>query len=475
MSQNLTTTINSMSGGADSIQGIGMDYLFALSDAFQTGDQITLTFTDSLTGLQTQIGSGYVTGVQLQYLLTLNNKIYGITDDTLHFCAIGDATKWNDPTAAGNGFVQMSNNFGIKSDLKALAPYQGKLAIVGRQQVQIWNVDADPANNQQSQVLPNIGTVAKLSVQPVGDMDLYMLADNGVRSVRVRDASNNAIIADIGTPIDAIVQPLLASLTDEQKAAACGIVEPSSNRYWVYLPKSDGSTGYIYVFSYFSSSQIAAWGTYLPTYQVAVTAPAANYTDSVVTYTGLTIGKRYAWLPGANEVSINYGSGTLTKEGAFTATQTTAIVTGTAATATFTGALSVTTEFIPTQFFVYNGQVYARSGDNIFQFGGSDNATYDNCGMEWTTPYIDSGTPATRKTFTNIDAAFQGTWQVSGAFDYDVNSYRLIYQNTLSSFMGASIGWGVSGTHYSFKGVEAGSGYALFSSIMCHQQGGQEK
>jgi hypothetical protein len=471
----LTTTINPLTGGADTLAGIGMDYLFTLAGAFQTGDQVTISFTDSLTGVQTQVGAGFATGVQLQYLLTLDSKLYGITKDTLYFCAAGDANTWNNPSAAGNGYVQLSNNYDFAEDLKALAPYQGKLAIVGRRQVQIWSVDADPSNNKQVQVLPNIGTVAKRSVQPVGDMDLYMLADNGVRSVRVRDASNNAIIADIGTPIDDLLQPLLATLTDDQKAAACGVVEPSSNRYWLYLPKSDGSAGSIYVFSYFSSASIAAWGTYSPTYQEAVSAPAGNYTASVVTYTGLTKGQRYAWKPGANEVSITNGAQVLKGEGAFTATTTTAVVAGSGAAVSFTGALSVTTSFVPTQFFVYKGQVYARAGDNVFQFGGSDNATYDNCGVTFVTPYIDSGEPATRKQFTGIDAAFQGSWQISGAFDFTVNSYRLIYQNTQPTFMGAGVPWQATGTHYSFQGVEVSSGYARFASVMCHQQRSVEK
>ena len=131
--------------------------------------------------------------------------------------------------------------------------------------------------------------------------------------------------------------------------------------------------------------------------------------------------------------------------------------------------------FIPEKFVVYNGQVYARAGDNIFQLGGTNNATYDNCGVEFVTPYIDSGSPATIKTFEGIDAALQGTWSIYGAFNYDVNAYKKLYQNTLSTFIGASIDWGVSGTHYSFKGVETGNNYAVFSSIMCRQGSGHER
>jgi hypothetical protein len=470
------TTV-SPTGGTNAFGGSGMNYEFTLAPV-TAGSEVTLTLTDQLTGPQTQVGAGNVTGTDPSFIFTFNQKVYTLAGSTAYFCALDEPTLWNDPNGAGNGFITMSNYYSTNEPLAAIAPYQGRLLFCFRRLVQIWYVDPDPANNALTQTLPNIGTVAPLSVQPVGDMDVYMLADNGVRSVRVRDASNNALIADVGTPIDAILQPLLAALTDAQKAAACGIVEPSSNRYWLYLPQPDGNAGKIYVFSYFPSSQIAAWGSYSPTYQVAVPAPAATYPATgpfTVTYTGLTVGQRYAWLPGANEVTLTCGTQILKGEGAFVATVTAATVTGNAASAAYSGALSATTTFVPTKFVVYNGQVWARAGALLFQFGGPNNQAYDNCGVTFITPYIDGGEPATRKNFESIDAGFQGTWQIFGSQDYVSQGYKLLYNNTASSFQYGAIGWGSTGTHYSFQGVEAGSGYALFSSIINHAKPANEK
>lgn len=471
----LLTTIAAMNGGVNAVAGVPANTTVTLGGTFNPGDKLSLNFTDLLTAITTLVGVGNVSGVQFNSVFTFNNKVYGTAGATFYYCAIDDPTTWNDPNASGNGFDTTSNIYATNEDLAALASYQGKMLAVSRRNVQVWIVDPDPANYDAVQVLPNIGTVAGLSVVGIGDQDVYMLADNGVRSVRVRDSSNNAIIADVGTPIDAILQPLLSRLTDAQKATACGIAEPSSNRYWVYVPQPDGSAGSIYVFSYFSSSQIAAWGTYSPTYQVAVASPAANYTASVVTYTGLTIGKRYAWLPGAHETSITNGAQVLKKEGAFTATAPTATVAGSGAAVTFTGALSLTTPFVPQKFFVDSGQVWCRAGDLLLSFGGSSGQGYDNCGVTWTTPFIDGGTPATRKQFESIDSAFQGNWQVSACADYTATAYKLIYDNTASSFLYEAIGWQASGTHYSVKGVEAGSGYALFSSASVHQKVANEK
>ena len=47
-----------------------------------------------------------------------------------------------------------------------------------------------------------------------------------------------------------------------------------SGRYWCFVPASGSGEGTIYVLSYFPSSEIAAWSTYRPTYNVAGTQTA---------------------------------------------------------------------------------------------------------------------------------------------------------------------------------------------------------
>lgn len=466
-------TVVSPSGGSNAFTGTGQKYHFTLSE-FGASASLTLTLTDNLTGLQTQIGAGDVTGIEPTFVFAFNNKVYALAA-AAHFSALGAAAVWNDPNGAGNGFIPMKNYSGAPDILKAAAPYQGNLAFVFRRMVQIWVVDPDPANYLKKQELPNIGTVAKESVKAVGDMDIYLLADNGVRSVRVRDASDNAVIADVGTPIDAILQPLLAALTDAQKGAACGVIDPGSNRYWIYIPNADASAGSIYVFSYFPGSQIAAWGAYSPTYQVAVRAPAANYTASVVTYTGLTVGERYAWKPGAHEVSITCGTTVLTREGAFTATATTATVAGSAATASFTGALSITTDFVPTKLVAMGGQVFVRGGNHLFRYGGSTNTLYDNCGVVAVTPYLDCGAPAAQKTFKGLDAALEGRWELDVSTDYASEAFKAIYRHNQSSFQRGTIPIQRRATHLALKLIEESDAYARLSRAIVHFETNQSK
>lgn len=475
----LNTTAVTLAGGVDASAGQGATYKFTVGGVYHAGDQITLDLTGIETGLLTQLGAGNVTDELPTLAFTFGQKVYAVAGQTIFYSAIKQPTVFNDPNAAGNSFITLSDYFASAENVIAMAPYQGKVAAVSRRLTQIVQTDPDPDNYEVTQTLPNIGTFAAASVRGIGDMDVYMLADNGFRSVRVRDASNNALIADVGTPVDALVQPLLASLTETQKAAACAEVDPAANRYWCYVPQPDGSAGSIYVFSYFPSSQIAAWATYAPTYQAAINAPAANYVAGVVTYTGLTIGARYAWLPGAHEVSITNGTQVLAKEGAFVATSATATVAGSGAAVTFTGALSLTTSFIPTKFLVFKGQVWARgkvgATDVLVQYGGPTNLEYENCGVTGVLPYIDGGSPGTQKQFRGIDCAFQGTWQVSGSTDYNVGKYRVLYDNNKPSFLYLGIPWSATGTHYSLKLVESGSGPAVFSSALVHHKLANEK
>lgn len=391
----VNTTASPFGGGTAASSGTGEDWKVTGAGTFVKGDKVTLLLTDAQTGILTQVGAGNITGLTSTFCFTYNNKVYMLAGDTTYFSAIGEPTIFNDPNAAGNGFITMSDWFSSPEPLTAIAPFQGKLLFTSRRTTQIWSVDPDPANYAQSQVLTNIGTIAPLTVQAVGDMDVYMAADNGFRSVQVRVATNNASVADVGVPVDLLVQPLLASLTDAQKATMCGIVEPSSNRYWCYIPNADGSVGYIWVFSRFGD-EIAAWSNYIPSYN-------------------------------------NSG------------TQTT---------------------FVPFKFVVYQGQVWVLdNAGNIYQYGGSNNTTYDNCGVTAITPFFDGGRPTTNKTFQAIDAGFQGTWTISLSPDYILQKYKQVYTNTLPTFKydRFTIASGAT-THYSLKMVESGSGYARFSS-----------
>lgn len=256
----INTTCVPMTGGVAAVAAVGEDYQFTFGGAWATGDKWTVSLTDGSSGVVRQVGAGEVSGVVPNFAFTYANKVYVLSASTVYFSAVGNATIWNDPNATGDSFVTMSNWWAAPENLSAIAPYQGRLAFFSRRSCQIWIIAANPASWQLVQLLANIGTLAPASVQALGDLDVLFLSDTGIRSLRVRDSSLNAYVNDIGSPVDDFVQTNLSGGTPTSNSTACSVVEPSSNRYWLYL------NGVIYVLSYFPSSKIIAWSTYSPTY-----------------------------------------------------------------------------------------------------------------------------------------------------------------------------------------------------------------
>lgn len=293
----LITTVTPMTVGTNQAEGDGETWSVVFDGTWRDCDrpQVVITQQD---GTQFVIGLGATNSFEPTFLLTFRDKVYAACDTFLAFSAIGEPSQFQDRVvvgaedadAPGNGYIVPGNNYGSPETIQCMQIYQGKMAIFCRNSVQIWSMQSDPANNAQEQVLENIGTVAPLSAQPIGTMDVMFLSETGLRSLRVRDSSNNAIVVDVGTPVDTVVQALLAELTDAEKATACGITEPSANRYWCYIPAPDGGEGKILVFSYFPTTNIAAWSVYRPTYLVGET-----HTPFVPRKFMVKDGRVYAW------------------------------------------------------------------------------------------------------------------------------------------------------------------------------------
>ncbi len=479
---NIATTAAALIGGVTAVAGVGKKYRVEYGGTWATDDQLQLNLTATLTANTVAAGFGTVTGLQPTFAFTFDDKLNLLAGSGWYFSGTDQPTQFNDANALGTGFVEIGTTFGSADDLVAMAPYQGGVAVISRRFTQTWSVDPQPENYQRKQTLLNIGTVAKLSVQPVGDMDVYMLADNGVRSLRVRDASNNAIIADIGTPIDEIIQSVLDGLTESQRAAACAVVEPSSNRYWLYLPGN-----YIYVFSYFTSSGVAAWSRYFASVKRAPVSttwtglPASNW---FIRYTGLTVGKRYRFVRGNVELSAtcrvvdeSFSGVFLTdSDGTFVATQTSVYVFVTQTDQPEAATCVLLELFEPEKFVVLNGRVYGRAGDKIYLYGGLNNTTYDQCCPQWDIPFLNAKSPATRKLFNGLDVICEGTWRVAlGTNVADAAAVTTIYNNAGPSLMRGKSLAAKQGTHFKLRGIEMSAGYARFSSAILHYEGGDGK
>jgi len=204
-----------------------------------------------------------IAGKTAKALLTVKSKVYAAADSLLNFSAIREPTHWSDSGAiVGSGFINMSNESAGSETLIALARYQGYLAVFARRSVQIWYLDSDPLQNAQRQVLLNIGTFAPKAPINFGDIDVIFLSDTGIRSLKVRDASNQAGVSDLGTPIDPEVIEYMRGLSEATKAASCAVMEPVDGRYLCAIGDR------VYAFSYFPASKISSWSRYDPGFQI---------------------------------------------------------------------------------------------------------------------------------------------------------------------------------------------------------------
>lgn len=259
----LITTVTPMTTGLDEVTGSGEEWSVVFAGTWRECDRVTLVLND---GVNTYtLGAGDTTGIDPTFLYTFNDKLYALSGSAFYFSAIGDPAVFNDPSANGNGYFDVPNYFSAPEDLVAMAHYQGNLAFLSRTTTHIWNINANPTEMSQRQLLENLGTFAPQSVQALGDLDVIFLYDSGVRSLRVRDSSNNAQVVDVGSPIDSLIIEKLLSATQAEREAACSCIDPVANRYWLFLKDT------IYVLSYFPQNKVVAWSAYLPTDETGAT------------------------------------------------------------------------------------------------------------------------------------------------------------------------------------------------------------
>lgn len=424
-------------------------------------------------------GKGRIAGGDFICAITLNNRVYLGVGSSFAFSENNDPTLW-EVQNPGAGKISIQNQAGFIDKVYGLSSFQGRLAVFGRYNISIWNIDADPNNFSRAQLLQNLGVIAPLSVQALGDLDVLFLDATGIRSLRAREVTLNATPSDIGTPIDKLIQALLVSSSSTVQQAACAVVEPNEKRYWL------GLNGYIFVLSYYPSSQITAWSTYdLP--QVFGSPIASNEATNVfpaggtLTYS-LSTSAVYLYTKG-NSTEIASGNPNpetvLTESGQFTPPFTHCEVYGTPGT-TFNGSIRAITTFNSQVFKIHQGRVYMLGNDNIvYIYGGSDNNTYDQTQVTAEIPWLDNKQPATRKQAIAVDAALSGAWTIKAGMDPKAGTLETVMavgdvsnpnENVDSPFDGGSVPYVASGTHFKFQAVSdpTSTKIAVLSGLILH-------
>lgn len=194
-----------------------------------------------------------------RYARTYKKKMYSLSGPTVNYSEIGVPNNYDSGT--GFGFDNLSINTSGAEVLLAIASYFDKMALLSRNNIQIWFMSDNPDENSQVQVLRNTGTIAPQSVVEFGDSDVFYLSESGIRSIRARDTTNAAFVNDVGIAIDQLIQAeILKNSSDAERAI--GFLDPRQGRLFMII----GNT--VYVFSFFPSSKISAWSTYSPGFDI---------------------------------------------------------------------------------------------------------------------------------------------------------------------------------------------------------------
>ena len=222
----------------------------------------------------------------------------------------------NDPSdfsGTGSGTIDVRTYDANITSMIGIEKYYNSLALLGQNAIQIWATDADPAQHSLLQTLDNIGVVSAQAAAAFGTGDLLFLSNTGVRSLRARDSSNNAVLTDIGAPIDPTLQNLRAAMTSAEARKITALVDPLTGQFWLIWGR------YIYVLSYWPGTGVAAWSVYdVGTEIVSAVVAGARVVlrtagDDLLVY-GTYDGAASPWL--ANEAvglsAENYDSSTVT-------------------------------------------------------------------------------------------------------------------------------------------------------------------
>lgn len=242
---------------------------------FTTADGMVLS---PASGLVMDNGADSAAFTPGPFVKTIGKKMYAVSDGLLHFSGIREPTQWT-TDSVGAGFINLTVEDADADDLRALARYQGQLAVFDEAVMMIWFVDPDPTLNTLSQVLSGTGTKFPGSVTQFSDSDVFYLDTSGLRSLRARDSSNAAATTDIGVPVDDVIAAKAASLAGQEHLVQ-GIINPVDKRFWLIMQDE------IFVFSFFENAKVSAWSTYGTTTTDSAGTVTAFNVDDVTVFAG---------------------------------------------------------------------------------------------------------------------------------------------------------------------------------------------
>ena len=193
-------------------------------------------------------------------VIILESHIFAVDGEVVRFCAVDDARDWT--TSNDAGFLATGRAAVGSDDAQGLATYQGKLAVLHQDSMQIYTVDPDPALMAFAQGLDGYGTRMIRSAGYVGD-DTFILTKHGFRSLTTLSLSERIGVLDVGSAVDEEVADYLPS--DEADALINAEFHSAIGSY-VCAVQPAGYSGAttldqarLYCYSYSRTAKISAW------------------------------------------------------------------------------------------------------------------------------------------------------------------------------------------------------------------------
>jgi hypothetical protein len=279
----LNISAPNMDGGVTAQAGVAQVVSGTFIGTPEGADLFTVTINGvnySSTGRASATGTSAFVG---------SKRVFSTAGSLIEFSALNAFNDFHSTGLAnGTGFLNVANDAEGSERLVGLGRYlENQLAAMTRRNIRLYNLSADATTIALVQPVDNTGTIAARSVLGFGSIDLFYLADSGIRSLRPRDTTNAAFVEDIGTAIDTFVRAHIDTLSSAVYSRAVSVMEPRDDRFWLSID------GRIYVLSYFPNSSISAWTYFEP--PAAITDFARVYDqlyarggDTVYLYGGST-------------------------------------------------------------------------------------------------------------------------------------------------------------------------------------------
>jgi hypothetical protein len=160
------------------------------------------------------------------------SKVFAADGDIVRFCATNNPLDWS--TADDAGYLPTGIQQTNANNAAVMNIYRGNIVVYNAGTFQMWQVDPDPASMALLDQMDGIGSTHQHAAVAVAD-ELFFLSQLGVRTVGIAVGSTNLASADVGAPVDVLVQEAAARL-EAQGRRAVGTYYPGAGQFWLALP-----------------------------------------------------------------------------------------------------------------------------------------------------------------------------------------------------------------------------------------------